>query len=160
MNGRARVCLWYDGGIGEAAKFYCETFPDTSLDKAEAAAADNPSVSEGTEFSIEMRIFGIPVLLLNGGPHYPQTEAFSFMIGTDDQAETDRLWNAIVESGGSEGRCGWCRDKWGVSWQIVPRALSEGLSDPHAAGRVQQAMMSMNKIDIARIEAARTGEDA
>ena len=159
MTVKNRVSLWFDGAISEAARFYCDTFPDTQRDSTETAPADNPSVKEGEELSIMMTIMGIPTLLLNGGPHFPQTEAFSFMVGTEDQAETDRLWEAIVENGGSKGQCGWCKDRWGISWQIVPRALSDALadSDPDAARRSMQAMLTMKKIDIAAIEAARKG---
>lgn len=158
----ARVCLWFDGHVREAARFYCETFSDTRIDGDDTAPADNPSVGEGDEFVVTMTIIGIPAMLLNGGPNYPQTEAFSFQVATGDQAETDRLWTAITGNGGSEGQCGWCKDRWGVSWQIVPMALTEALadSDPDAARRSMQAMLQMTKIDIAAIEAARAGETA
>jgi len=156
---KARICLWFDGGIGEAADFYCKTFPETRRDKIMTAPADNPSVPKGEEFTVTMTLVGIPVLLLNGGPHFQLNEAASFMVETADQAETDRLWDAITSDGGSESQCGWCKDAWGLSWQITPRALSAGLGDPdpEVAARVQKAMMTMKKIDIAAIEAARRG---
>lgn len=157
MSVKNRVCLWFNGGIAEAARFYCETFPDTRIDAREQAPAANPSSSKGEDFTVSMTIMGVPVLLLNGGPHYPQTEAFSFMVETADQAETDRYWHALTGNGGTEGRCGWCKDRWGLSWQIIPRVLHKGLFHPEAGERVQKAMMGMNKIDVATIEAALKG---
>lgn len=160
MSDKAIVCLWFDGGIAEAARFYCETFPDTALHGGEIAPEGVPDTPEGKVYVVNLSIMGIPAMLLDGGPHFPQTEAFSFQIATGDQAETDRYWNAIVGNGGEEGQCGWCKDKWGVSWQIAPRQLTEALAgaDREAAARVQQAMMPMRKIDIAAIEAARRGD--
>ncbi|MCB2047766.1 MAG: VOC family protein [Novosphingobium sp.] len=160
MTGKATVCLWFNGGIEDAARFYCRTFPDTMLLDSETAPEGVPDTPQGKTYVVNLSIMGIPVMLLDGGPHYPQTEAFSFQVSTEDQAETDRLWTAILASGGSEGQCGWCKDRWGVSWQIVPRQLTDGLADPdrEVASRVQQAMMPMKKIDIAAIQAARIGE--
>lgn len=160
MSDNALVCLWFDGGITDAARFYCETFPNTFLQGSEVAPEGVPDTPEGKAYVVNLTIMGIPAMLLDGGPHFPQTEAFSFQIATEDQAETDRLWNAIVGNGGQESQCGWCKDKWGVSWQIAPRQLTEALAGPDrdAAARVQQAMMPMKKIDIAAIEAAFRGE--
>lgn len=157
-----RVCLWFDGQIGEAARFYCKTFPDTRIDSQSAAPSDNPSNKEGDPLTVEMTIMGIPTLLLNGGPVFPQSEAFSFQVITEDQAETDRLWDAIVGNGGAESQCGWCKDRWGLSWQITPRVLAESMvdADRNAARRASEAMLTMKKIDIAAIEAARAGAPA
>jgi len=159
MSGKALVCLWFDGGIAEAARFYCETFPDTRLLGSEAAPDGVPDIPEGKVYVVNMSIMGIPVMLLDGGPHFKLSEAFSFQVMTEDQAETDRCWNAIVGNGGEESQCGWCKDRWGVSWQIVPRQLTEALTGPdrEAAARAQQAMMPMKKIDVAAIEAAIAG---
>ncbi len=159
-NNKARACLWFDDGALDAAQFYAATFPDSHVGKATRAPADNPSTREGALLMVEFTVMGLPVLGLNGGPHFRQSEAFSFSIITDDQAETDRYWNAIVDGGGAESMCGWCRDKWGVSWQITPRALldSHDHPDPAARKRAFNAMMQMKKIDIAAIEAALAGE--
>ncbi len=153
------ICLWYNGDALEAAKFYAGTFPDSCVGNVTRAPGDFPSGKEGTELTVEFTVCGIPCLGLNGGPTFPHTEAFSFQIATDDQAETDRLWNAIVGNGGQESACGWCKDKWGLNWQITPRALIEAFRDPDrkAAKRAFEAMMTMKKIDIAIIEAARRG---
>jgi predicted 3-demethylubiquinone-9 3-methyltransferase (glyoxalase superfamily) len=153
------VCLWYDGNAEEAARFYARTFPDSAVGAIQRAPADYPSGKEGDVIVVEFTVAGIPCIGLNGGPEFKHNEAFSFQIATEDQAETDRLWNAIVGNGGQESQCGWCKDKWGVSWQISPRILIESLSDPDraAAKRVFEAMMPMRKIDIAKIEAARRG---
>jgi 2-polyprenyl-6-hydroxyphenyl methylase/3-demethylubiquinone-9 3-methyltransferase len=153
------ICIWYESGAGEAAKFYAATFPDSRVGEVSRAPADFPSGKAGDELTVEFTVCGIPCIGLNGGPIFKQTEAFSMQIATDDQAETDRLWNAIVGNGGAESACGWCKDKWGVNWQITPRALTEGMKDPDPATRkrVFEAMMTMHKIDIARIEAARRG---
>ncbi len=153
------VCLWYDGNAEEAARFYAETFPDSSVDEVVRAPADFPSGKEGDPIVVRFTVMGIPCIGLNGGPIFKQTEAFSFQIATLDQEETDRYWNAIVGSGGEESMCGWCKDRWGVSWQITPVALTDALSDPDraAAKRAFQVMMEMRKIDIAKIEAARRG---
>ncbi len=159
MSGKNVVCLWFDGGIAQAADFYCRTFPDTWIGHSQTAPDNVPGIPQGDMFAIELTIMGVPTLLLNGGPHYKLNEAFSFQVATEDQAETDRLWSAITSDGGSEGQCGWCKDKWGVSWQIVPRQLTAALSDAdrQAASRAQAAMMTMKKIDVAAIEAARKG---
>lgn len=162
MNTRNKntVCLWFDGTAAEAAAFYAATFPDSSVGATLRAPGDYPSGSEGDVLLVEFTVCGVPCIGLNGGPTFAQSEAFSFQILTDDQAETDRLWNAIVSNGGRESACGWCKDRWGVSWQITPRVLVEAISDPDqaAAKRAYEAMMEMSKIDIAVIEAARQGK--
>jgi predicted 3-demethylubiquinone-9 3-methyltransferase (glyoxalase superfamily) len=159
MASKNTICLWYDGTALEAAQFYAKTFPDSRVGAIHRAPGDYPAGKEGQVLVVDFTVCGIPCMGLNGGPMFKHSEAFSFQIATDDQAETDRLWNAIVDSGGQESDCGWCKDKWGLSWQITPRALTEGISDPdHAvAKRVFDAMMTMRKIDIAKIEAARHG---
>jgi predicted 3-demethylubiquinone-9 3-methyltransferase (glyoxalase superfamily) len=153
------ICIWYDGDAEEAARFYAETFPDSSLDAVHKAPGDYPSGKEGNVITVEFTVIGIPCLGLNGGPPFKHNEAFSFQVATETQEETDRYWNAIVNNGGRESQCGWCKDKWGLSWQITPAALTEGTtdSDPAVAKRVFNAMMTMKKIDIAAIEAARRG---
>lgn len=153
------ICLWYDRDAEAAARFYAETFPDSSVDAVHRAPSDYPSGKEGDVLTVQFTVLGIPCLGLNGGPAFKQTEAFSFQVATVDQAETDRYWNAIVGNGGQESACGWCRDKWGLSWQITPVALTRGVTDPDpaVAKRVFDAMMQMRKIDIAAIEAARRG---
>ncbi len=153
------ICLWYDGDAAEAAQFYANTFPDSSVGAIYRAPGDYPSGKEGDVLTVWFTVMGIPCLGLNGGPEFKHNEAFSFQIATYDQDETDRYWNAIVENGGEESMCGWCKDKWGVSWQITPVALTEGFSDPDpaTAKRVFEAMMAMKKIDVAAIEAARRG---
>ena len=153
------ICLWYDKDAEAAARFYAETFPDSSVDAVRHAPGDYPSGKAGDVLTVEFTVAGIPCLGLNGGPMFKHSEAFSFQIATDDQAETDRLWNAIVDNGGQESACGWCKDKWGLSWQITPRALTAAISDPdpNAAKRAFDAMMTMRKIDIAAIEQARRG---
>jgi 2-polyprenyl-6-hydroxyphenyl methylase/3-demethylubiquinone-9 3-methyltransferase len=162
MTARNTVCLWYDGNAEEAARFYAETFPDSSVDAVHRAPGDFPSGKKGDVLTVQFTVLGIPCLGLNGGPEFKQTEAFSFQIATADQAETDRYWNAIVSNGGQESACGWCKDKWGLSWQITPRALTEAITDrdPAAAGRAFDAMMTMQKIDIETIEAARRGVES
>jgi 2-polyprenyl-6-hydroxyphenyl methylase/3-demethylubiquinone-9 3-methyltransferase len=159
MAPKNTICLWYDGAALEAAHFYAETFPDSAVGAVMRAPGDFPDGKEGDVLTVEFTVAGIPCVGLNGGPAFQHNEAFSFMIATDDQAETDRLWNAIVSNGGEESACGWCKDKWGVSWQITPRALLEAVSDPDraAAKRAFDAMLTMQKIDIATIEAARRG---
>ncbi len=159
MKSKNTICIWYEGGAADAASFYAQIFPDSSVGKVFHAPGDYPDGKQGNVLTVEFTVVGIPCIGLNGGPHFKQTEAFSFQIATDDQAETDRLWNAIVGNGGQESECGWCKDKWGVSWQITPRALTDGIADPDpaVAKRVFDAMMTMQKIDIARIEAARRG---
>ena len=153
------ICLWYDGGAEEAARFYAETFPDSSVDAVHKAPSDFPSGKQGDVLTVQFTVVGIPCLGLNGGPMFKHNEAFSFQIATEDQEETDRYWNAIVGNGGQESACGWCKDKWGLNWQITPIALTQGVADPDpaAAKRVFEAMMTMKKIDIAAIEAARRG---
>ncbi|WP_347260906.1 VOC family protein [Rudaea sp.] len=153
------ICLWYDGAALEAAQFYAKTFPDSAVGAVHRAPGDNPSGKQGDILVVEFTVAGIPCIGLNGGPLFKHSEAFSFQIATDDQAETDRLWDAIVGNGGQESACGWCKDKWSVSWQITPRALTEAYTDPDraAAKRAFDAMMEMTKIDIAAIEAARRG---
>ena len=153
------ICLWYEGDAEEAARFYAETFPDSSVGAVYRAPGDFPDGKQGDVLTVEFTVMGIPCIGLNGGPEFKQTEAFSFQVATADQAETDRYWNAIVGNGGQESQCGWCKDKWGVSWQITPIALTKAMADPDAAAakRAFDAMMQMQKIDIATIEAARRG---
>ena len=159
MKPKNTICLWFDRDAEAAAHFYAATFPDSSVEAVAAAPGDFPDGKAGDVLTVEFTVLGIPCLGINGGPAFRQSEAFSFQIATDDQEETDRLWNAIVGNGGQESACGWCKDKWGLSWQITPRALSDGMADPDAAvrKRVFEAMMTMGKIDIAAIEAARRG---
>ena len=153
------ICLWYDGSAEDAARFYAKTFPDSAVGAVRRAPADYPSGKKGDVLTVEFTVAGIPCVGLNGGLQFKHNEAFSFQIATDDQAETDRLWNAVVSSGGQESQCGWCKDKWGLSWQITPRALTAAITDPDraAAKRAFDAMMTMRKIDIATIEKARRG---
>ncbi|TLX22229.1 VOC family protein [Thermomonas fusca] len=153
------ICLWYDEAALEAATFYAATFPDSSVGRMMRAPGDFPSGRQGDVLTVEFTVLGIPCVGLNGGPAFRHSEAFSFQVATDDQAETDRYWDAIVGNGGEESDCGWCRDRWGVSWQITPRALLEAIIDPDpaAARRAFDAMMTMRRIDIAAIEAARRG---
>jgi predicted 3-demethylubiquinone-9 3-methyltransferase (glyoxalase superfamily) len=159
MVSKNTICLWYNHDALDAASFYADTFPDSAIKAVHTAPGDYPSGKEGDVLTVEFTVMGIPCLGLNGGPHFQHSEAFSFQVSTDDQAETDRLWNAIVGNGGQESACGWCKDKWGLSWQITPRALIEAMGDPDqaAAKRAFEAMMTMGKIDIAAIEAARRG---
>ena len=160
MPDKIRPCLWFDGNAEEAARFYADTFPDSRVDSVFRAPGDYPSGKTGDVLTVDATILGMPFLLLNGGPEFRPNEAVSFQVFTDDQAETDRYWNAIVQNGGQESECSWCKDRWGFSWQIVPRALMRGMEnpDPAACKRVFEAMMTMKKIDIARIEAAERGE--
>ncbi|MBR9911518.1 MAG: VOC family protein [Gammaproteobacteria bacterium] len=153
------VCLWFDGNAEEAARFYAATFPDSSVGALLRAPGDFPSGAAGDVLTVEFTLMGIHCIGLNGGPAFTHSEAFSFQVATADQAETDRYWNAIVSNGGQESACGWCKDKWGLSWQITPVALTEAMADadPAVAKRVFEAMMQMGKIDIALIEAARRG---
>jgi predicted 3-demethylubiquinone-9 3-methyltransferase (glyoxalase superfamily) len=159
MAPKNTICLWFDRDALAAAQFYAATFADSAVSAVHHAPADYPSGRAGDVLTVAFTVLGIPCLGLNGGPGFPQTQAFSFQVATDDQAETDRLWQAILDHGGEPSACGWCRDKWGVSWQITPRVLSEGIADPDpaVARRVFLAMMDMVKIDIAAIEAARRG---
>lgn len=159
MTPRNTICLWYDGGAEAAAHFYARTFPDSAVGRVLRAPGDYPDGKQGDVLTVEFTVAGIPCLGLNGGPIFKHNEAFSFQIATDDQAETDRLWDAVVGHGGEESACGWCKDRWGVSWQITPRALTAAIADPDraAAKRAFEAMMTMQKIDIATIEAARRG---
>jgi predicted 3-demethylubiquinone-9 3-methyltransferase (glyoxalase superfamily) len=159
MVAKNTVCLWYEREALEAAQFYAATFPDSAVGAIHRAPADYPSGREGDVLVVEFTVAGIPCIGLNGGPGIDHGIAFSFQIATDDQEETDRLWNAIVGNGGRESECGWCQDKWGVPWQITPRALTAAYTDPDraAAKRAFEAMMGMKKIDIATIEAARRG---
>ena len=158
MN-RNTICLWYDGDAEAAANFYAATFPDSTVGRVFRAPGDYPDGKKGNVLTVEFTVAGIPCIGLNGGPQFKHSEAFSFQIATDDQAQTDRLWNAIVKNGGQESECGWCKDRWGLSWQITPRALTDAIFDPDpaAARRAFEAMMTMRKIDIAKIEAARRG---
>ena len=159
MAPKNTICLWYERDAEAAARFYAQTFPDSAVGKVMRAPGDNPSGKRGDVLTVEFTVAGIPCVGLNGGPAFKHSEAFSFQIATDDQAETDRLWNAIISNGGQESACGWCKDRWGISWQITPRALTEGVfnADAATAQRVFAAMMGMTKIDIAAIEAARRG---
>ncbi|MHC6225175.1 VOC family protein [Pseudomonas sp. X10] len=159
MISKNTICLWYDGSALEAATFYAQTFPDSAVVAVHHAPGDFPSGKQGDVLTVEFTVMGIPCLGLNGGPLFKHNEAFSFQVATDDQAETDRLWDAIVGNGGEESACGWCKDKWGISWQITPRVLTAAIThpDPAAAKRAFDAMMGMRKIDIAAIEAALAG---
>ncbi|MCW5768996.1 MAG: VOC family protein [Phycisphaeraceae bacterium] len=153
------ICLWFNNDAEEAARFYAKTFPNSSVGRILRAPADYPSGKKDDVLTVEFTVLGIPCLGLNGGPTFNHSEAFSFQIATEDQAETDRYWNAIVNNGGSESACGWCKDKWGISWQITPVILTQSILDPDPgiAKRAFEAMMTMGKIDIAKIEAARKG---
>ncbi|CAM9184720.1 hypothetical protein F925_01625 [Acinetobacter lwoffii NCTC 5866 = CIP 64.10 = NIPH 512] len=153
------ICLWYDNDAEAAARFYAETFPDSSIGAINLAPGDYPSGKEGDVITVDFRVLGISCIGLNGGPAFQHNEAFSFQVATEDQEETDRYWNAIVGNGGQESECGWCKDKWGISWQITPIVLIQAVtsSDRAAAKRAFDAMMTMKKIDISAIEAAFRG---
>ncbi len=161
MDKQARntICLWYDGDAKDAAEFYAKTFPDSSVGAVHLAPGDFPSGKKGDVLTVEFTVMGIPCLGLNGGPMFKHNEAFSFQVATADQAETDRYWKAIVGNGGQESACGWCKDKWGLNWQITPIVLTKAITDPDraVAKRAFDAMMKMRKIDVAAIEAARRG---
>ena len=156
------VCIWYDKDAEAAARFYASVFPDSAVTAVHRAPGDYPSGKQGDVLTVEFTVMGIPCLGLNGGPAFRHSEAFSFQVATDSQEETDRLWNAIVGNGGQESQCGWCKDRWGLSWQITPRVLTTAIADPDraAAGRAFEAMMEMRKIDIAAIEAAWRGSSS
>ncbi len=156
---RNTICIWYNKDALDAAKFYAKTFPDSKVTGVHNAPGDFPSGKEGDVLTVEFTVLGIPCLGLNGGPGFTHSEAFSFQIATDTQEETDRYWNAIVGNGGEESQCGWCKDRWGISWQITPRVLTEAFNAGGAeAKRAFEAMMEMGKIDIAKIEKARKGK--
>lgn len=159
---RIATCLWFDGDAEQAARFYADTFPDSEVTKVMRAPADYPSGKAGDALTVEFTILGQSFVGLNGGPQFKPNEAVSFQLFTDSQEETDRLWNAITGNGGQESECSWCKDRWGFSWQIVPRVLMDAITgpDPAVAGRAFAAMMTMRKIDIATIEAAVAGEGA
>jgi predicted 3-demethylubiquinone-9 3-methyltransferase (glyoxalase superfamily) len=152
------ICLWYDKDAEAAARFYAATFPDSDVGAVHHAPSDYPGGKEGDVLTVDFTVLGIPYLGLNGGPVFKHNEAFLFQIATEDQEETDRYWNAIVGNGGQESQCGWCKDKWGISWQITPLVLTDALAaDGDEAKRAFDAMMEMKKIDIAAIEVARRG---
>jgi predicted 3-demethylubiquinone-9 3-methyltransferase (glyoxalase superfamily) len=158
MIAKNTICLWFNKDAEEAARFYAATFPDSKVTAVHKAPSDYPSGKAGDVITVDFTVFGVPCIGLNGGPTFTQSEAFSFQIATDDQQETDRYWNAIVNNGGRESACGWCKDRWGVSWQITPRVLIEALAaGGDEAKRAFDAMMDMKKIDVAAIEAARRG---
>jgi len=159
MKNKNTICLWYQRDAEAAAQFYAQTFPDSAVGAIHRAPADFPGGKAGAVLTVEFTVCGIPCLAINGGDAFQQSEAFSFQIATDDQAETDRYWNAIVGNGGSESACGWCKDKWGLSWQITPRVLTEAMAQGgDVAQRAFVAMMDMGKIDISKIEAAIRGD--
>lgn len=159
MNNKNTICLWYNGDALAAATFYANTFPDSEVKAVHRAPGDYPAGKQGDELTVEFTVLGIPCVGLNGGPAFKHSEAFSFQVSTDNQEETDRFWHAIIDNGGQASACGWCKDKWGLSWQISPRVLVEAVTskDPAVAKRAFEAMMTMTKIDIAAIEAAIAG---
>lgn len=159
MNTKNTICLWFDKDAEEAARFYAATFPNSETGTVYKAPSDYPSGKAGETIMVEFTVLGVPCLGLNGGPQFKHSEAFSFQVATENQEETDRYWNAIVGNGGEESECGWCKDRWGISWQITPRVLMEAMAAGGAeARRAFEAMMTMGKIDVARIEAARRGD--
>jgi 2-polyprenyl-6-hydroxyphenyl methylase/3-demethylubiquinone-9 3-methyltransferase len=161
MISKNTICLWYDNDALDAATFYAQTFPDSAVRAVHRAPGDYPAGQEGSVLTVEFTVMGIPCLGLNGGPGVKHTDAFSFQIATDDQAETDKYWNAIVGNGGTPSQCGWCKDKWGLSWQITPRVLTDAFArGGDVAKRAFEAMMPMSKIDVAKIEAAVKGRGA
>ncbi len=159
MIAKNTICIWFDTDALDAATFYAETFPDSNVGAVFRAPSDYPSGKAGDVLTVQFTVLGIPCVGLNGGPVFKHSEAFSFQVATDDQAETDRYWDAIVGNGGQESECGWCKDKWGLSWQIIPRVLTDAMAspDPAVAKRAFEAMMTMRKIDVAAIEAAIRG---
>ena len=158
MKAKNTICLWYDKDAEAAARFYAATFPNSAVTSVSKAPGDFPGGKKGDVLTVEFTVLGVPCLGLNGGPMFKHSEAFSFQVATDDQAETDRYWNAIVGNGGQESDCGWCKDRWGLSWQITPRALTDALgAGGDEAKRAFGAMMTMKKIDVATIEKARKG---
>jgi predicted 3-demethylubiquinone-9 3-methyltransferase (glyoxalase superfamily) len=158
MTPKNTICLWFDKDAEQAARFYAATFPNSEVSAVHEAPGDFPSGKKGDILTVDFTVFGIPCLGLNGGPEFKQSEAFSFQIATDNQEETDRYWNAVVGNGGKESECGWCKDRWGISWQFTPRTLIDALNAGGAeAQRAFSAMMTMKKIDVAAIDAARRG---
>ena len=159
MKPKNTICLWFDKDAHEAARFYAATFPNSEVTAVREAPSDFPGGKQGEVLTVEFTVLGIPCIGLNGGPTFKHSEAVSFQVATDNQEETDRYWNAIVGNGGQESQCGWCKDRWGLSWQITPIALTKAITDPdpRVAQRAFDAMMTMGKIDIAAIEKARRG---
>jgi len=158
MQAKNTICLWFDNDAEAAARFYASVFPDSKVTAVHKAPGDFPGGKEGNVLTVDFTVCGVPCMGLNGGPTFKQSEAFSFQIATDNQEETDRYWKAIVENGGRESECGWCKDRWGLSWQITPRVLTDALAAGGAqAKRAFDAMMTMKKIDVAAIEKARRG---
>ncbi len=156
---KASICIWYDKDAKAAAEFYAATFPDSSVDAVHRAPGDFPGGKKGDELTVNFTVLGLPCLGLNGGPVFPQTEAFSLQVHTETQEETDRYWNAIVDNDGAESACGWCKDRWGMNWQITPRVLTDAMAEGgEVAQRAFAAMMTMQKIDVTAIEAAVKGE--